>query len=561
MGIIHKLDEQLSNMIAAGEVVERPSAVVKELVENALDAQAHWIEVRFSEGGILSIDVIDDGLGMVAEDATEAFERHATSKILTKEDLFAPHSLGFRGEALPSIASVSHLSMDTSKEGLGTHVSIHYGKPHQVRPTSCPQGTKIHVEGLFRKTPARLKHLKSVSYEASLIVDLMQKFALSRPDVSFTVKDENKTLLNTLGNSKLVDVYAATYGNRLAQQAHTFNFEDYDFKVEGLWVEPQETRFNQKDILIFVNGRIIRTWHLQKSVTEAFEAYIPAHRYPIALIHIHVDAQLVDVNVHPSKWEVRLSKEQQLYYLLVDGLSKALYEQVGAKPSRTLETFTPTSQEILFDVDHFPLQDLQVEESTPQSYRHPTFPQLDLIGQMHGRYILASSAHDLYMIDQHAAKERVNYEKLLSQLNLAPQSIDLLIPEIIETSLSFMEVFVTYNQALKELGIEAEAFSINSYLIRRIPLWLKEVDLHAFNEDLMERYTASKHLNQANLQETVIATMACHKSVRFNQNLTENDMKQILNELSMCQQPYQCPHGRPTLIKIQGEAIWKDFDR
>lgn len=560
MGIIHKLDEQLSNMIAAGEVVERPSAVVKELVENALDAHAHWIEVRFSEGGILSIDVSDDGEGMVAEDATEAFERHATSKILTKEDLFAPRNLGFRGEALPSIASVSQVNLDTSKNNVGTHVSIHYGKIIKVRPTSCPQGTKIHVEGLFRKTPARLKHLKSVSYEASLIVDLMQKFALSRPDIAFSVKDENKTLLSTLGNSKLIDVYAATYGNRLAQQAHLFSFEDYDFKVEGLWVEPQETRFNQKDILIFINGRMIRTWHLQKAVTEAFEAYIPAHRYPLALLHIHVDAQLVDVNVHPSKWEVRLSKEQQLYYLIVDGLAKVLHEQVGAKPSRTLESFTSTSQEVLFDVEHYPTLELQVNESI-STYRHPTFPHLDLIGQMHGRYILASSAQDLYMIDQHAAKERVNYEKILKQLKQTDAYMDLLMPEVIETNLSFMEVFEDYNQALKNLGIEAEAFSINSYLIRRIPLWLKEVDLTTFNSDLMERYLASKKLDQANLQETVIATMACHKSVRFNQNLTETDMRQILSELATCEQPYQCPHGRPTLIKIQGEAIWKDFDR
>lgn len=565
MGLITKLDEQLSNMIAAGEVVERPMAVVKELVENALDAQAKSIEVRFSEGGISSIEVIDDGMGMEPDDATLAFERHSTSKIHTKEDLFAPKSLGFRGEALPSIASVSDLTLSTSKSGIGTFVHIAYGKTILVRPTDAPQGSRIIVTGLFRKTPARLKHLKSAPYEASLIVDLMEKFALSRPDVSFILKDDEKTLLNTNGNNQLLDVYASTYGNRLARLAHVFKILDYDFSVEGLWVEPQETRSNQKGILVFVNGRIIRTWNLQKAVSEAFEPFLPAHRYPLALLHVRMDAKLVDVNVHPSKWEIRLSKEQQLYYLIVDELGKLLHKSITAKPLTNYMVESVQSQEVLFDVDHYPVQSsefqLEVQEKQEDVLRHPTFPILDLIGQMHGRYILASSDSDLYLIDQHAAKERVNYEKILKALNKQEERMDLLVPSNIETSLSFMETFSDFDQNLKQLGIEAEPFSLNSFLIRSIPVWLKDIDLIRFIEDLMERYSMARKLNQETLRESVIATMACHRSVRFNQALTSMDMRQILHELSHCEQPYQCPHGRPTLIKIKGESIWKDFER
>ena len=564
MGIIRRLDEQLSNMIAAGEVIERPMAVVKELVENALDAKARFIEVKIEQGGVEAIEVIDDGMGMDPQDAQLAFERHTTSKIQTKEHLFAPQSLGFRGEALPSIASVSDVTLKTSKDELGTYVHIAYGKMIQVRPHAMRNGTEIRVEGLFRKTPARFKHLKSAAYEASLIIDVISKFALSRPDVAFKLSDENKVMVNTSGTNQLLEVCAQQFGNRIARLAHEFELSDYDFTINGFWVDPQEHRSNNKGILIFINHRIVRSWYLQKAISEAFAPYIPSHRYPVCIINLSMDPQLVDVNVHPSKWEVRLSKEQQAFFLLVDGLGKLLREHVQPKQHITDQIQEEVStQEVLFDVNHYPIQDnldLEVNEVN-SALRHPTFPHLDLIGQMHGRYILASSEDDLYLIDQHAAKERINFELIIKELNQTPEVQDLLVPVSIDASAAFMERFEEFKLFSNKLHIECEALSHQSFMLRSIPIWLKRTDLQAFMQDLMDRYLNQDTMDQAHLRESVIATMACHRSIRFNQNLSSPEMRNIIEELAHCEQPYHCPHGRPTLVKQNAKTLWKDFER
>lgn len=584
MGIIQRLDEQLSNMIAAGEVIERPMAVVKELVENALDAKARFIEVKITQGGIESIEVIDDGMGMEPSDAQLAFERHTTSKITSKEQLFAPEFLGFRGEALPSIASVSDVVLKTSKDDVGTYVHIAYGKVLQVRPHSSSTGTHIRVEGLFRKTPARFKHLKSANYEAALIIDLLEKFSLSRPDVAFKLSDETKILLNTSGTNQMLEVLASSFGNRIARLAHEFTLKDYDFTIQGVWVDPQEHRSNNKGILIFINNRIVRSWYLQKAIVEAYLPYIPAHRYPVCVINLKMDAHLVDVNVHPSKWEVRLSKEQQAFYLILDGLSKQLSEFVHPKEHIEKKEELNREQIQLFNVNHYPenivSKPIEIKEenndfalsnqtkaentivtSSIKKDRHPTFPHLDLIGQMHGRYILASSEDDLYVIDQHAAKERINYELILEQLNQNQDQFDLLIPIEIECSSAFMERFNEFKQILDSLHLHIEPFSLKSYIVRSIPLWLNQNDITRFMQDVMDRFLSESKINQEILRESVIATMACHRSIRFNQALTPFEMRHIIEELSVCKQPYHCPHGRPTLVKQNAQSLWKDFER
>jgi DNA mismatch repair protein MutL len=277
-----------------------------------------------------------------------------------------------------------------------------------------------------------------------------------------------------------------------------------------------------------------------------------------------MDPQLVDVNVHPSKWEVRLSKEQQAFFLLVDGLSKHLRENVQPKQHILEKTQEETvSQEVLFDVNHYPSQNgfnLEVNEQET-TYRHPTFPHLDLIGQMHGRYILASSEDDLYVIDQHAAKERINFELILKDLNQKPEFQDLLVPVSMDATPAFMEQFDSFKVLCTELYIECEALSHQAYMIRSIPLWLKRTDLQAFMQDLMDRYLNQEKIDQAHLRESVIATMACHRSIRFNQNLSPIEMRNIIEELAHCEQPYHCPHGRPTLVKQNAKTLWKDFER
>lgn len=579
MGKIRKLDEHLTNMIAAGEVVERPMGIVKELIENALDAQAKNIEIRIIEGGITAIEVSDDGEGMDESDLTMAFERHATSKISSSRELFAPKTLGFRGEALPSIASVAKVSATSSNSIQANQIIIDYGTVTVRRPYARPQGTTILVEGLFIRTPARLKHLKTVGYESALITDLVEKMALCRKDVAFKLIADEQVVLKTNGKDDWLETLAMTYGNRLARLAHLFTAQDHDFKVEGVWLDPQENKATNKSILVFLNHRVIRFYPIQKAVTEAYQNFIPPHRYPMVILNITVDASLADVNVHPSKWEVKLSKEQQLYYLIVDQLTKALQDTVQVK------TFEPRSMEIspvqpaLFEPAHYqdntPLPTWEAQEPNPINQnpqwdntleptlqRHPTFPILDLIGQIHGRYIIASDPDTLYFIDQHAAKERINYEKILKQIDkkISVQQA-LLVPLTIALKPSLKVRFDTLQRELLTLGVEIERFSENDVIIRHVPLWLKDGAQEAFLNELLDRFEEERSLSTESLRKASLATTACHHSVRFNQQLTTQDMKQILDELSLCDQPYHCPHGRPTLIKIATKDLWRDFDR
>jgi DNA mismatch repair protein MutL len=577
MGKIKRLDEHLSNMIAAGEVVERPMGVVKELIENALDASAKQIEIRLLSGGIEKIEVSDDGEGMDESDLLLAFERHATSKISSAKELFSPKTLGFRGEALPSIASVSKVSA-TSSNGLESNqVLIDYGTLINQRPYERPQGSTITVEGLFRKTPARLKHLKSIHYESALITDLVEKMALCRKDVAFKLISDEQVLLRTNGKNDWLETLAMTYGNRIARLAHPFSCRDNDFIVDGLWLDPQENKSNTKAILVFLNQRVIRFYPIQKAVTEAYQNHIPPHRYPMVILNITADASLADVNVHPSKWEVKLSKEQQLYYLIVDELSKALHETLKVKnfEPRSLENIptqeklfdsttysNPISSHPLWEVQEKSIEESKVEMIKDEAHRHPTFPHLDLVGQIHGRYIVASDPETLYFIDQHAAKERINYESIINQIErkISIQQT-LLVPLSLALKPSLKPRYEQIQEELLALGIHIERLSENDVVLRSVPLWLKEGSQEAFLNDLLERFEDERSLSTESLRKASIATTACHRSVRFNQQLTSLEMRQILDELSLCDQPYHCPHGRPTLIKIATKVLWRDFER
>ena len=324
MGRIHQLDEHLRNMIAAGEVVERPAGVVKELVENAVDAKATRIEVQITQGGIDSIVIIDDGIGMDAEDAKLAFERHATSKLKEEADLWNIHTMGFRGEALPSIAAVSQVTLKTNNGTEATEVMINFGEKQAARATAAPQGTMIEVRNLFQKTPARFKHLKSPQYEFSLILDMIQKFALAHPEIAFYLSHDGKTAFQSKGNDRLQEVMMQIYGRDVAKGAIAIDASDYDYRISGFAAQPQHHRATKYYMTLFVNQRMIRSYHLQKAIIDAFHAYMPKDRYPIAVLNIEMDTQLVDVNVHPSKWEIRLSKEKQLEKLLYQAIDAAL---------------------------------------------------------------------------------------------------------------------------------------------------------------------------------------------------------------------------------------------
>lgn len=695
MGRINRLDEHLSNMIAAGEVVERPMGIVKELVENCIDAQAHQIEIQILQGGIDTITIIDDGIGMDAQDATLAFERHATSKLKEVNDLWNIHTMGFRGEALPSIASVSHVIMRTNNGTDATEVEIKYGTLVSAKPCGTPKGTMIEVKNLFQKTPARFKHLKSPQYEFSLISDVIQKFALSHPDIGFCLSHDGRTIFKTRGNGNLLEVLMQIYGRETAKTAIALDGKDLDYHISGYIMQPNFNRATKYYMLLYINGRMIRNYHLQKAVMDAYAPYLPKERYPIAIINMEMDAQLVDVNVHPSKWEIRLSKEKQLEKLVYETITHALREHLVIPKVKTnndkklkvemqemqfsyeredkvkqlhdevnksfenpadiqpldmeqlkveikeakekkasigypqplakepiqevKETATPyklkepsdkplskelpiksstethtdkisMQQNVYPEKDHvaqaFDAQQQTIEMEVPQSTKsildteapvlttdihiepkalkpkNPSLPQLRVIGQFHNCYIIAEGEKGLYIIDQHAAQERYHYEVIRAQILAGENDAQpLLLPVTIEASISAVTQLNEINAVMKQLGIQFEAFGENTLVCRELPTWMKDVEETAFLQDMIDIWEKDKDLCLEKLRKHAIATMACHSSIRFNRSLTIEEMKQVIVDLGKCEQPFHCPHGRPTLICMEERDLIHDFER
>ena len=586
MGKIERLNQHLTNMIAAGEVIERPAGIVKELIENAIDAHAHKIEISIKDGGITSIQVIDDGVGMDSSDAIMAFERHATSKIHSDSDLWAINTMGFRGEALPSIASVSRVSLSTNDTKEATSVMIEYGQTIAVKPYYCPEGTQIVVEDLFQKTPARLKHLKSRQYEAAIISGNIEKFALSRPDIAFTYISDGKEMFRSKGNGDLQEVIGTIYGMDVARNTITVSGQDYDYRLTGMYALPSINRATKNYINIFVNSRMIRSYRLQKVVLEAFKDYIPEDRYPIIVLDVIMDSKLVDVNVHPSKWEVRLSKEQQLEDLirttLITSLSdnmqapqikRAMSSSNSVKVEFTNFQFEDNTPVSVSDIkqDNVLVNDLLVHEETPITYQQDfkvinsqnnQFPIMSVIGQFHGNYILAEGIDGLYIIDQHAAQERYNFERF--QKLLLVEKIEyqtLLIPMIIEVGNFIQTAFDEIAEMLMKVNVTIERFGSDSILCRTVPTWMSDIDVSAFIMDMIDHYQENKDISILSIRKAALASLACHVSLKFNQHLTITEMKEVLINLQKCDNPFNCPHGRPTFIKISDSQLKKEFLR
>ncbi|MDD4642795.1 MAG: DNA mismatch repair endonuclease MutL [Erysipelotrichaceae bacterium] len=581
MGKIARLDQHLTNMIAAGEVIERPAGIVKELVENALDANANNIEIQVKDGGISFIRVIDNGEGMDSQDAVLAFERHATSKIKNDTDLWTIKTMGFRGEALPSIASISKVKMGTNNNTESTSVTIEYGKVTSVKPHYVPEGTQIVVEDIFHKTPARLKHLKSRQYEAAIIASNIEKFALSRPDVAFTYISDEKQMFKSNGSSNLQEVMALIYGIEAAKKSVAIHANDYDYQLEGMYVLPFINRATRNYINVFVNSRMIRSYRLQKVVTEAFKQYLSDDRYPIVVLNIKMDANLVDVNVHPSKWEVRLSKEQQLEDLIRNALAASLKENMQAPTiKRAINTSNTKIEFTNLELDskqEQPSVKKQEEfiniKTTEESFKiedkikiinskSKAFPIMNVIGQFHGNYILAEGIDGLYIIDQHAAQERYNFErfqKLLISENVEYQ--ELLIPLIIEVGTSIQSDFNKVNEMMERVNINLELFGNDSVICRRIPTWMNDIDVSAFIRDMIDNYRDQKDISIFAIRKAAIASLACHVSLKFSQHLTMDEMKEVIINLQKCDNPFNCPHGRPTFILITDSQLKKEFLR
>lgn len=641
MARIHTMNEHLTNMIAAGEVVERPMGIVKECVENSIDAKATSIEVRIINGGLDCITIIDDGIGMDFEDARMAFERHATSKIQKDEDLWNIHTLGFRGEALPSIASVAAVDLLTCDGKESTKVQVHYGKQLMHEPFAAPKGTQIDIRDLFHRTPARFKHLKSPQYEFSLISDVIQKFAFANPDIAFRLVHNEVETFRTNGSGNLQEVLMQIYGRDLAKNAIRIENRDADYTITGYAAQPNFNRATKYYMLIYINKRMIRSMRLQKAIQDAYSPYLPSDRYPIVVLNIEMDAQLVDVNVHPSKWEIRLSKEKQCENLIYMALSDALKKSLQVSEVKTIKEKVIMEMP-KFDFDEKKEQSIQINKELANSFEvnetdnypmytadfnkvekqpvpkdvtpklnqpslvepvsmitkkieeqvvtvdnqpnvieskdelipsqdnlvkqvekvNEAFPELSVIGQFHNCYILASGEKGLYVIDQHAAQEKFHYEQLKKNIFAHdPVMQQLLIPETIKLTPSAIVQLDEINDMLSSMHINLELFGEDSVLLREIPLWLKNTNLKSFVYDLVDFYLKNSEISEAKLRKSALASMACHSSIRFNRSLTMDEMRQVIEDLKKCEQPFHCPHGRPTMICITDNQLEKDFYR
>ena len=559
MSRINVLDDHLTNMIAAGEVVERPMGVVKELVENSIDANAGKIEIRIVNGGMESIEVVDDGCGMDKVDATMAFQRHATSKIRETQDLWSIHTMGFRGEALPSIASVSKVRMTTCDGSDSTLVRIEYGQIKEVRPIAANPGTDILVEGLFYRTPARLKHLKSGNVETNMILDLVQKIALAHPEIAFELYSDDKLRMQTNGSGSLQETIMAIYGLEVARKSLPISFSDYDFRVEGYLISPVITRSNRQYINVSMNGRVIRSLPLQKAIIDGYREFMMPDRFPIVVLNINADYQLVDVNVHPSKWEIRISKEKALYSLLSENISRTLRQQT--RPSDMVVEHVSPAETVEYSQPQQPQAELRFEEQKITYTTEETLQRFNYLGQHHGKYILAYDEENIYIIDQHAAMERCMYEEIQQQISAkAVDCQPLLIPLIIEITPAQMNQLERINEMLECINLKLEPFSLTSVAVRELPTFV-EGDEEAFIRELIEQITNDREMSVLDIRKEKIASMACHASVKFNSYLTPEESRRLLARLSRCSQPFNCPHGRPTMLAISDRQLEKEFKR
>lgn len=597
---IKQLDDILANKIAAGEVIERPANVVKELVENSIDANSNKIDVIIEEGGLNLIQVIDNGQGMIKEDALLCFSRHATSKIKDDQDLFCIQTLGFRGEAIPSIASISNFELKTSTGEKGTRVIYQYGKFVDCEESDCKKGTDIKVKKLFQNVPARLKYIRSINAEFSNIQTYLERLSLSHPDISFTLINNGKIVYKTNGNGNLLEVISNIYGLNVAKNMIPVNFDDDEFTISGFISKIDINRANKNHIVTMVNSRVVKNKITADSINNAYRQYLADKRFPIAIVNIEIDPFLVDVNVHPSKLEVRFSKEYKLKDMVYQGISAALSKVnltysppvVNNKPK-----FVPDLQQMDFEFKYTESNNDKIEneniinetryqetilenkkDMVNESKKEYLIPDKQIVksnvqpkimkkkllvkGQIHGSYIICEDESGMYIVDQHAGQERINYEYYLEKYtNLDLSMRDLLVPITLEYPMSEFLIIEERKSMLAKLGINLEIFGDSGYVLKQLPMWMQNIDEHVFIEDMITQLLYDNKVDVIKLQEHAIATLSCKASLKANTYLSQEGMQNLIDKLMCCDNPYVCPHGRPTIIYYSTYEIEKLFKR
>ena len=576
MSKIRVMSENLANKIAAGEVVEKCASVVKELVENSIDAGATNIKVNLIDGGLTSINIIDNGSGMDKEDAVLSFSRHATSKIYKDDDLYFIETLGFRGEALASIASVAEVNLETCSKEIGTHVHIKGGNMDIVEPTSARPGTSITITNLFYNTPARLKYLKSEATELNNCVQFIEKLSLSRPDIAFTLTNNDRVVVKTSGSNNLLKTIHEIYGLNVSSNMLEIKASSDDFEITGFVGKPGILKKNRNHFNTIVNGRVVRNNDINRAINDAYNTYKHEGFYPIVVINIVTDPTLVDVNIHPTKQDIKMSKIEELTGILYKTIKEALYNNLLIPSAIVDESlnkvdipFTPPS---VYDKDNkvtevmqtsFDLGTTKSEEETV--IKNETFKRLKLypVGQVHGTYIIAENEDGMFILDQHAAHERVNYEMIKKKFSEeTPSYTDMLVPLQIELTTSDYEAFMENKGVLEDLGFKIEEFGINTIAFKAHPTWLTknfEGDNLRTIVDLV--ITNHKNFNKDRFLDSLAKMVSCKMSVKANEHLSLSEMEGLLNDLVKCDNPYNCCHGRPSIMKFTNYELEKMFKR
>lgn len=584
MSKIQVMNEDLANKIAAGEVVERCLNVVKELVENSIDANSSKIRVSLKDSGILEITVADDGVGMDEIDATLAFSRHATSKLKSLNDLFHIASLGFRGEALPSIASVSKVELRTSTNDVGTYLYLEGGQLIKKERYPLEKGTTITVKNLFYNTPVRLKYLKSLSTELSLIIDYMNKMALSYPNIKFILENNDKELLNTTGDGNLLKVIYAVYGIDVAKKMIEINGENDDYIISGYVSYPEVAKASRNVMTTLVNGRVIKNQALNRAILDTYHTYIPKDKYPVIVINITVDPILVDINIHPQKMDIKFSKLDELLSLVTSLIEKKLKEilLIPHASVRNIETIYEVEDSLplekpksIFDDDNDIKIEKEVEEVTfdfqtdsEQPIKDETpheeyrIKKMHPLGIIHKTFIVAENEEGMYLIDQHAIAERINYEKFMKELSKEDKdTTDLLVPIKLEYPKDEFLKIKEYLDVLKSIGVYLEEFGDHTFLVRRHPTFIykgREKDsIEKIISILLEKGTFSKE----KFIEKTATTLACRLSIKANDYISLEEADYLLETIRTCENPFTCPHGRPTIITYSNYELEKMFKR
>jgi DNA mismatch repair protein MutL len=569
--VIRILPPEIASQIAAGEVVERPASVVKELLENSLDAGAREVAITVKGAGRQSIEVADDGFGIPADELSLAVSRHATSKLHNAEDLFRISSLGFRGEALASIGSVSRLTITSrsNESQTGGRIRAEGGQVEKVQPIGAPQGTVVRVEELFFNVPARLKFLKTDITERRHIDDLVTRYALAYPMVRFRLLQEGREALRTSGNGNRREVLAALYGVDIARQMLEVLADYEEIKVTGFISPISLTRSNRREITFFVNGRWIQDAALTSALMQAYHTMLMVGRYPLAALFLDIPPEMVDVNVHPAKAEVRFRHKDQVFSGVQRAVRRAL---LAYTPVPELSEHLDWAQQRethsrlgTFNWGPSSAGEREVSGEAATTFQSSTplqgVPLLRLVGQVASTYLVAEGPDGLYLVDQHAAHERVLFERFMAQRDGTNPSQTLLEPVPVEFSPAGARLLAEQLPTLRHLGFEVEEFGSNTFLVRAIPALLAGSDPREALHVLVEEFEEDETPLGNEIEAKVIARVCKRAAVRAGHNLSTEEQKALLRDLEACQSPRTCPHGRPTMIHLSVDLLERQFGR